>query len=120
MTEHTSFDVAHLGNVELLTPAFDKSLWFFRDLLAMRVVAETGEAGTRSVYLRTWDEYQLYTLKLTESDDAGVGRTSFRATSQAALERRVAAIEATGLGARLVGGRGGHRPRLCVPRPGWP
>jgi catechol 2,3-dioxygenase len=45
MTEYTSFDVAHLGNVELLTPTFDTSLWVFRDLLAMRVVAETGGAG---------------------------------------------------------------------------
>ena len=50
MTDHTSFDVAHLGSVELLTPEFDKSLWFFRDLLAMRVVAEEGD----SVFLRTW------------------------------------------------------------------
>jgi catechol 2,3-dioxygenase len=58
MTEYTAFDVAHLGNVELLTPTFDKSLWFFRDLLAMRVVAEESD----SVFLRTWDEYQLYTI----------------------------------------------------------
>ena len=74
MTDYTSFDVAHIGNIELLTPTFDKSLWFFRDLLAMRVVAEAGD----SVYLRTWDEYQRYTIKLTASDDAGVGRTTFR------------------------------------------
>jgi len=121
MTEYTSFDVAHLGNVELLTPTFDKSLWFFRDLLAMRVVAESGGAGeetagettavgNRSVYLRTWDEYQRFTLKLTESADAGVGRTTFRATSQAALERRVAAIEATGLGIGWVDGEVGTGP----------
>ena len=101
MTDYTSFDIAHLGNVELLTPTFEESLWFFRDLLAMRVVAEAegaGKDGGKSVYLRTWDEYQLYTVKLTASDDAGVGRTTFRATSREALERRVAAIEATGLG----------------------
>ncbi|HEX9086406.1 MAG TPA: VOC family protein [Arthrobacter sp.] len=135
MTEYTSFDVAHLGNVELLTPTFDKSLWFFRDLLAMRVVAETGgpgEAGKepsgentageetatgKSVYLRTWDEYQLYTLKLTESADAGVGRTSFRATSQEALERRVAAIEATGLGVGWVDGEVGTGPAYAFRDP---
>lgn len=94
MTEYTSFDVAHVGNVELLTPTFDESLWFFRDLLAMRVVAETGGSGDsgdsgdagnnsskKSVYLRTWDEYQLYTLKLTASAAAGVGRTTFRTTT---------------------------------------
>ena len=77
MTEYTSFDVAHIGNVELLTPTFEKSLWFFRDLLAMRVVEE----AEGSVYLRTWDEYQRYTIKLTASDAAGVGLTTFRASS---------------------------------------
>lgn len=126
MTEYTSFDVAHLGNVELLTPTFDESLWFFRDLLAMRVVAETGEPGDagigssngkKSVYLRTWDEYQLYTLKLTASADAGVGRTTFRTTSPEALERRVAAIEATGLGIGWVDGEVGTGPAYAFHDP---
>jgi len=49
MTDSTAFDVAHIGSVELFTPEFDKSLWFFRDLLAMRVVAEQGG----STFLRT-------------------------------------------------------------------
>lgn len=89
MTDSTAFDVAHLANVELLTPKFDESLWFFRDLLAMRVV----EQADGVAFLRTWDEYERYTIKLTASDAAGVGRTSFRAASQEALERRVAAIE---------------------------
>jgi catechol 2,3-dioxygenase len=117
MTDYTSFDVAHLGYVELLTPAFDESLWFFRDLLAMRVVGEYGTAGTRTAYLRTWDEYQRFTLKLTESDDAGVGRTTFRASSQAALDRRVAAIEATGLGGGWADGEGGTGPTFTFQDP---
>lgn len=125
MTEYTSFDVAHVGNVELLTPTFDESLWFFRDLLAMRVVAETGESGDagnnssskKSVYLRTWDEYQLYTLKLTASAAAGVGRTTFRTTSAEALERRVAAIEATGLGIGWVDGEVGTGPAYAFRDP---
>lgn len=106
MTDYTSFDIAHLGNIELLTPKFDESLGFFRDLLAMRVVAEEGD----SVYLRCWDEYQLYTIKLTASADAGVGRTTFRATSEEALQRRVAAIEETGLGVGWVDGQLGNGP----------
>src|SRR5688500_19703426 len=106
MTDYTSFDVAHIGNVELLTPTFDKSLWFFRDLLAMRVVAEEGA----SVYLRTWDEYQRYTIKLTASADAGVGLTTFRTTSQEALDRRVAAIDGFGLGEGWVDGERGTGP----------
>ncbi|WP_309068124.1 VOC family protein [Microbacterium sp.] len=103
MTDSTAFDVAHLANVELFTPEFEGSLWFFRDLLAMRVVAE--QDG--SVYLRTWDDYELYTIKLTAREKAGVGRTSFRAASREALERRVAAIEDMGLGDGWVDGEVG-------------
>lgn len=103
MTHQTAFDVAHLSNVELLTPKPAESRWFFEELLAMRVVAEHGD----SVYLRTWDDYEVYTIKLTASDAAGVGRTSFRASSQEALDRRVAAIEATGLGRGWVDGEVG-------------
>lgn len=92
MDQH--YDLAHLSSVELFTPKFEESLWFFKDLLAMREVARVGD----SAYLRCWDEYELYTIKLTASHTNGVGRTLYRAASQEALERRVAAIEATGLG----------------------
>ncbi|UUT36213.1 VOC family protein [Microbacterium elymi] len=94
MAHPESFDLAHLGGIELFTPKFDESLHFFRDICAMREVARVGD----SAYLRTWDEYQLYSLKLTASDTNGVGRTLFRTTSPDALDRRVAAIEAAGLG----------------------
>lgn len=106
MTDLTAFDVAHLANVELFTPAMGESLRFFRDLLAMRVVDERGD----SVFLRTWDEYERYTIKLTASDAAGVGRTSFRASSAQALDRRVEAIRALGLGEGWVDGEVGTGP----------
>jgi catechol 2,3-dioxygenase len=94
MADPENSDIAHLGGIELFTPKFEESLWFFRDLLSMREVARVGD----SAYLRCWDEYQLYTIKLTASDTNGVGRTLFRAYSPEALDRRVAAIEAAGLG----------------------
>lgn len=94
MAHPENFDLAHLGGIELFTPKFEESVHFFRDLLSMREVARIGD----SVYLRTWDEYQLYSLKLTASDTNGVGRTLYRTTSEEALQRRVAAIEKTGLG----------------------
>lgn len=31
-------DIAHLGNVELLRPKLDRSLWSFEDVLGMEVV----------------------------------------------------------------------------------
>ena len=94
MTDNALYDVAHLGAIELFTPKFEESLWFFNELCAMRIVAQT----ETSAYLRCWDEYQLYTLKLTKSDTNGVGRTLFRAASPEALERRVRAISDAGLG----------------------
>lgn len=106
MADSTAFDIAHIGSVELLTPRFDESRAFFTELLAMRVVAEEGD----SVFLRCWDEYELYTIKLTASEAAGVGRTTFRASSEDALQRRVAAITETGLGGGWTDGEVGTGP----------
>lgn len=83
-------DIAHLGNVELLTPKPQESLRYFTDILGMEKVHEEG----RSAYLRGYGDYATTTLKLTESKDAGVGTVAWRAMSEAALERRVADIEA--------------------------
>ena len=68
------------------------------------------------MFLRGWGEYQPYGLKLTESELPGLGHTGLRAWSPEALERRVAAIEATGLGDRLERRRPRARPRVRVPR----
>ena len=87
-------DVAHLGHIELLTPKLRESLWFFVDVLGL---TETCREGN-SIYLRTWDDYEHHTVKLTAHETSGIRRVGLRASSQAALERRVAAIEATGLG----------------------
>ncbi len=79
-------EVAHLGHIELLTPEPEASLRFFVDILGL---TETGREGN-SVYLRTWDDYERHTLKLTAHDTSGIRRVGLRASSQAALEARVA------------------------------
>jgi catechol 2,3-dioxygenase len=99
-------DLAHIGHVELLTPRADDSLRFFQQVLGMEVQATEG----RSVFLRGWGDYQRYCLKLTESDQAGLGHMALRAWSPDALERRVAAIEAAGLGQGWIDGDLGHGP----------
>ena len=53
-------DIAHLGSVELLTPNLDGSVWYFRDVLGMSEV----HRAERSVYLRSYGDYALTTLKL--------------------------------------------------------
>jgi catechol 2,3-dioxygenase len=105
MTAHGP-DVAHIAHAELLTPAPDESLRFFVDVLGMEEEARDGQ----SVYLRGWGDYLRYGLKLTESARAGVGHVALRAWSPEALERRVAAVEATGLGSGWIDGDVGHGP----------
>jgi catechol 2,3-dioxygenase len=87
-------DIAHVGHVELLTPEPEASLRFFVDVLGL---TENGREGN-SVYLRTWDDYEHHTVKLTAHDTSGIRRVGLRTSSQAALEACVAAIEAAGLG----------------------
>jgi len=99
-------DLAHIGHAELLTPFADESLRFFVDLFGMEIEAREDQ----SVYLRGWGDYQRYSLKLTESELPGIGHTAIRTWSPEALERRVAAIERTGLGIGWVEGDHGHGP----------
>jgi len=87
-------DIAHLGSVELLTPRFEKSLWYFRDVLGMEVVHSAGE----SAWLRGYGDYAATTLKLTASSHAGPGCIAWRAASVPALERRAEAIGNAGFG----------------------
>lgn len=91
-----SRDLAHVGSVELFTPTFEESRQFFVDLMAMDEVGTRGD----SVYLHAWDDYELFTIKLTNHDTSGVGRTYIRASSQEALRRKVEEIESRGAAGR--------------------
>ena len=93
-------EIAHLGPVELLTPKAEESLRFFVDVLGMEVEGQEG----RSAYLRGWGDYQRYSLKLTESSTSGLAVCGLRAWSPEALERRVAAVRAAGLGGAWTDG----------------
>jgi catechol 2,3-dioxygenase len=99
-------DVARIAHAELLTPKPDESLGFFVEVLGME---EDGREG-QSVFLRGFGDYLRYSLELTESEQAGLGHVALRAWSPEALERRVAAIEETGLGQGWIDGDVGHGP----------
>ena len=99
-------DVARIGHAELLTPSPDESLRFFVDVLGLEEESREGQ----SVYLRGWGDYLRYSLKLTEAPRAGLGHIALRTWSPGALDRRVAAIEATGLGTGWTDGDVGHGP----------
>ena len=93
-----SRDLAHVGSVELLTPNFEESRRFFVDLMAMDEVGARGD----SIYLHAWDDYERFTIKLTDHDTSGVGRTYIRASSREALDRKVAEVESQGVPGRWV------------------
>ncbi|HEU5109172.1 MAG TPA: VOC family protein [Micromonosporaceae bacterium] len=86
-------DIAHVGPVELYTPAPDASRDFFVRQMGLREVHRDGG----SIYLHTWDDYQSWTVRLIERDRAGVGRTYLRAAGPAAVDRVAAAVERAGL-----------------------
>jgi catechol 2,3-dioxygenase len=109
------FDVAQLAHVELLTPNLEGTLCFFKDLLGLE---ETEREGN-SVYLRGYEEQYHHSLKVTAAPRAGLGHAAWRTRSPQALERRVAAIEAIGLGRGWIDGDVGHgRPTDLTPRRG--
>ena len=113
MQGEPNLDLAHLAHLEILTPKPDESLWFFRDVLGM---TESGRQGD-SVYLRGWDDYERYTLKLTASKTSGLAHAAYRARSRPALERRVAALEQAGCGIGWNDGDFGQGPgyRFRIP-----
>jgi catechol 2,3-dioxygenase len=92
MTNEPIFDIAHLGHIELLTPKPEESLRFFVDVMGM---TESGRAGS-SVFLRGFDDYERYSLKLTGSKTSGLGHMAFRTRSPQALERRAEALAGSG------------------------
>jgi len=113
MNEEPVYDLAHLAHVELLTPKLDESRRFFVEVMGM---TESGRQGD-SVYLRGWDDYEHHTLKLTAAAKPGLGHYAFRASSPQALQRRVAAVEKSGLGKGWSEGDIGHGPAYCFTDP---
>ena len=112
-TDEPIHDVAHLAHVELLTPKLDESVLFFVEVMGMTQSDRQGD----SVYLRGWDDYEHHTLKLTASQKPGLGHYAWRASSPPALERRVAALEKSGLGQGWRDGGVGHGPSYCFTDP---
>src|SRR5688572_8035048 len=104
MTDEPNMDIAHLGHLELLTPAFDKSARFFIDVMGM---TQSGEKGD-SIYLRGYDDYERYSLKLTAAKANGMKHVAYRCRSPQALERRAAALKGSGFDVGWSDGDLGH------------
>ena len=99
-------DIAHVGAVELRTAVPEQTVDFFVRLLGLSEVAREGPR----TYVHAWDDYEQFTVCVTESATSGIGRTWLRAASPAALQRRVQAIEASGHGIGWTDGQQGIGP----------
>jgi catechol 2,3-dioxygenase len=106
-------DMAHLGHLEIFSPKPEESLRFFVDVMGM---TQSGCKGD-SVYLRGWDDYERYTLKVTASKTSGMGHMAFRARSPQALERRIAALKGSGYDIGWNDGDLGHGPAFVCKDP---
>jgi catechol 2,3-dioxygenase len=102
-------DIAHVGAVELLSPRPEETAEFFVRVLGL---TEVGRSGS-SIYVHAWDDYEKFTVKVTDSAQPGLGRTWVRAAGPSALHRRVDAIEAAGLGKGWIEGENGIGPTYC-------
>ena len=111
--EEPIFDLAHLAHVELLTPKLDESARFFVEVMGM---VESGRNGD-SVFLRGWDDYEHHSLQLTASVKPGLGHYAFRTVSPQALQRRIAALEGSGLAQGWNENNIGHGPAYCFTDP---
>lgn len=101
--EHSD-DIVHIGHVELFTPVLEESVEFFYESMGLEIVKRTDERA----YLRCWNDYEQYSIVLTQADEPGVGHTAFRTKSPQALERRVQAIEEAGIKGAWIDGDFGH------------
>ena len=106
-------DIAHVSAVELRTQVPAETVDFFVRLMGL---SEVARAGPRT-YLRTWDDYERFTVCVVEAPAPGIGRTWLRAAGPEALDRRVRAIEASGHGLGWADGEEGIGPTYLFTDP---
>src|SRR5688572_28350043 len=87
-------DIAQLVSVALYSPKPDESVAFFHDMLGMEISHREGQ----SVYMRAYEDFYQYSLKITEEKQAGLEELTWRTSSSEALDKVAQRIEAAGLG----------------------
>jgi len=101
---NSTWDIAHMAHVELLTPNLEESTRFFTELLGMSI----SDTHHDSVYLRAYDDYEHHTLKLTTHTHADLGHYAWRLRSEEILEEKVKSIQETKYGVGWIDGDLGH------------
>ena len=86
--------VAHISAIELISSKPDETAQFFVDLMALEVARKVNGV----YYLRTWDDYEAFTVKVSPGPVSAPGRMWLRAASPDSLDQAVRELEALGLG----------------------
>jgi catechol 2,3-dioxygenase len=76
-------DTAQLVSVALYSPKPDETVQFFYEMLGMEISHREGQ----SVYMRAYEDFYQYSLKITERDQPGLEEITWRAKSSEALDR---------------------------------
>src|SRR5688572_25790585 len=84
-------DVAQLVSVALYSPRPDETVSFFYEMLGMEISHREGQ----SVYMRAYEDFYQYTLKITERDQPGLEEVTWRARSPEALDRLATTLKDT-------------------------
>lgn len=106
-------DTAQLVSVALYSPRPDETVHFFHDMLGMEISHREGQ----SVYMRAYEDFYQYTLKITERDQPGLEEITWRAKSPEALARITSTLESTSAGLGWTKTDYGHGPayKFCTP-----
>ena len=84
--------ISHLGHIEILSPKFDQTVAFFKDLIGLEETTRTAD----SVYLRAWGDWDLYTLVVTRAAHAGMVKMGVQLGSADELRALEQQLDAAG------------------------
>jgi catechol 2,3-dioxygenase len=93
-------DIAQLVSVALYSPKPEASVAFFHDLLGLEISRREGQ----SVYLRAYEDFYQYTLKIAEAAQPGLAEVTWRASKKPGWAR-VGRIRITRMGGRINSAR---------------
>jgi catechol 2,3-dioxygenase len=89
-----ALDTAQLVSVAMYSPKPEETVQFFYEMLGMEISHREGQ----SVYMRGYEDFYQYSLKITERSQPGLEEITWRARSPEALNRMVHALQEQGTG----------------------
>ena len=95
---------SQLGHVELLSTDLEGSVDFFTNILGLEESARDGS----SVYMRGWGEFHHHSLKLTASEESGLGHMAFRTDGPGEVDEVAELVDSMGYGIGFTDGDIGH------------